>query len=294
MITSSKSRLNPPKKQAKNLRCGKKVIKSHLEGFVRPRKTPQLFNIPRPVNEFINNPKFFLNKYLPETSRRVYRQLLIYKHRYKCICPSQERIGNEIGLSREEVNRSLTPLLAYGLLKTKYRHMDSCVYVFPRIIDSRRLIKSVSSVLPELLLSVPYYLTQYNNLSISNNGLCINQSLYCINEQDNSQKEINRYRFYKLGPQMPNRTLSVAMQKKIKVINNISKNIDLTNYGKAALTQFCALALNAAHGDIIRAYKKGAKINDPFRYLYGIARKYSKNENVALDYTFFNEFKRIV
>lgn len=237
-MNSSKNNVKLSKKQDKNLRIGKYYLPAYFP-HKRSRKKHQNHRLPVPPPEFINNPRYFLKNYVPETALCVYGQVILYIKKFKCAFPSQEQIGNDLGISREEVNRNLAILETYHLIGRIYRHMNTCIYFLPRVLVSERLIKKISSLVPALLIGASLYLTQSIKSFPFNHSLFINKpfshSHYNVvreNELNGSLKQGNRDHFLQQDTQVPISILSQRgnLKKESKSLYNEQTYRDVDNH----------------------------------------------------------------
>jgi Crp-like helix-turn-helix domain len=79
--------------------------------------------------------------------------LLRYKTKYKRLFMSQQTIADEIGYSREEVNKSLRELKLLGLISVWFRSFNTCYYWISNCFNNLRVRHELSILFPFLALS---------------------------------------------------------------------------------------------------------------------------------------------
>jgi hypothetical protein len=77
---------------------------------------------------------------------------------------------------------------------------------------------------------------------------------------------------------------------RVKAIEEVSKTLDLSRYGKANLSIFPESALRVAHDKLIKSLKRGVSIKNTFAYLHEIAYQATQEQNLKLNYSLFDRY----
>jgi len=261
-----------------------------------------VFNDARPVCAFCFDPSGFCENYLTKTAHKILAFLYDAKKRHRFVHHSQSTIAARVGCCRETVNRLMRVLCAYGLVRKRYRHNDSCIYELSSLFKLKRVINNIKWVLTSLPDVVIENVTRLSYLVISKlNNIRI--SCPCSYLTYDSKRARDRKDGF-LGkltqttsacpPPVCQRGGRVMNKPnwgaRVKAIEEVSQTLDLSRYGKANLSIFPESALRHAHDTMIKSLKRGTEIKNTFAYLHELAYKATKEQNLELNYSLFDRY----
>lgn len=113
---------------------------------------------PLPKQQNIKNIRRFIEE-LSNTAQLVLDYFLRYKAKYKVLHMAQQSIADEVGRSREEVNRSLQELARQGLISIWFRSYNTCFYWLSSIFKQLKVRNELRYLFPVLLLPVSLILS---------------------------------------------------------------------------------------------------------------------------------------
>ena len=275
--------------------------------------------------DFRFKPRRFIREFFRKIDRVVLNELIGYDQRYKFTYVSQSTIAASVGYTRQEVNQSIGRLQSYGLLSTIYRHRNTSVYFVSSLLRMKRVITKIGSLITSCWNYIRNDLTPLNlKLSSKLNykeETCTRSNLTYISKKTDSKNECDLPNLTKpnlsrplpvclykktqrRGPAFAKATAGrhVLYKKKgretkdeilkiVKVIEEIAKTIDLTQYGKASLSIFPTSALKQAHATLLDSHKRGKRIHDPFSFLWSLAHKATKAKGLDVNYSLFDKYK---
>ena len=226
-----------------------------------------------------------------------------------------------VGCSREEVNRQLRYLEEDGYISNNYRHFKTSLYLLPDIFRKLPIVKKLSKLLPALLLSFSFLLTQsskitkkYSNTFSVGTTLSTKRSKKSVNDSSRvgtASKSLKYASSTTTGP-LPVRPFGKKRYKKSPLERKLSEGRFLVNedsqtirnviesivemrislYGKSMLTIFPSAAIVAGHKALKDRLNKGKYIARPYGVIYSVCRDFCIEKGIKPNNKFFIALKR--
>jgi len=299
-------------KAQKNTNLPPEALCAHLRNManntvcIRKTSADAYYN-PQPIFHFRHYTEWFVSEVFRQIDRDVVDYILCRSHKFRFLYMSQARIARGIGYSREEVNRSIKRLRAWGIISANYRHLKTSVYRITSLFKLPKVIVSLHGMLKNVLVGAYKYLTQLNISYDSkiNNSIKIyrksSEKLKC--ERDlrhaianckilNNFRKRKRCRIPVLRSSRSRRTMITHKTKElVKAIERLSTTLKLTHYGKSKLSVFPFRVILHVDQILTDSLKRGHYIENPFAYVYSLAQKECIRLGVLLDYDTFERIK---
>lgn len=273
--------------------------------YIRYRygRTAKYFNFPEVTQEFINDPIKYLRS-LTYYERTLLNTILYLCSSYETVEVSQTTLGLwSLGLRRQTVNRMLEKFEANGLIKSTYRHMDTCVYNMDPIFLDQKLRKFISpylptmSYLPKILVTNPPTQVNFNFSLKKMTQLLKSPDIYInplsvvssVSESVKSVDDVNyaRARERKNLQLKKENTMNIE-QKIAHDILEIAEKLKLTPAGKIKLMGFSSDARYFARSKM----KYALRSKDPFAYFMRLCMTYHSDHNTETNWKLVDELKR--
>jgi len=287
----------------------KETLQESVKNTVCNRSTSSdTWTLPSPHSFFRLNPRKFVRDHLTKGDRLVLNHLVSLSQKYTHVFVSQARIARAIGYTREEVCRIVRRLKAYGLVRLIYRHWQPSIYKLTSLLGMKRVINKIGSFITSTWNYLRNNLTQLDLLVSSklksNSMACSNSYLTYNSKRAHSSKGDFLPKLTKpthnrppgFRPRYKKRCRAMTkeeIQARVTAIEELSKTLDLSRYGKARLSIFPARAILRAHITLIKATKRGTLVRDPFSFVYECAHKASIELKISLNFSLFDRYKFI-
>jgi len=280
------------------------------------KNDPEFWKDPRPVEDFCFKPAFFVKTVLSPLDRKVLNYILHFKQVFKQLYTAQSTIARHLGASREEVNRSISRLRTWGLIKTNYRHFQTSVYKVSSLFSLKRVKRQLAKLLTALRNNSYHYLTQLNFFTREYlyKKAChvMYRYLTYIRKRETQDLIQNLFKTSKIPktlpkfppPVCPSKTGPVPgyitkrrvmtpeeVKERADAVEEASKVLMLSLYGKARLTIYPAIAIREALKSFKSNLKRGKKITKPYGFVCNRANDATKILNLEPDYHIFDQYK---
>jgi len=250
------------------------------------------------VSEFCYDPRWFVTKVLTPLDVKLLNYVIFFKKHFKHLYISQGRIAADLGYSRPEVNKSLCRLRAWGLIRGIYRHFQTSIYKVSSLFSMKRIKRMLRKYLFALTVQRKSHLTQLDYLVI--------RKLYLSSMSCHVMYICKR--IIKKLPNFANTDINVEhclpvfrpnlkricveeeiTQEKVNAINELSKTLKLSTYGKSRLLIYPASAIKEATSKLQITIKRGIEIRIPFGFVCDIAHKTAQFMEMPLDFSLFDK-----
>ena len=247
--------------------------------------------------EFDKNARSTVEKYFTETSRLIVNKLLSYDAHYEIVEPSQEHIADEIDKTREYVNKTIGQLYELGVLEKDFRWYRTCVYKVSSFFKKKNVIPFLIDYFPNLKY---FYVAAFFSLGLVLSG-CQKEATVTNSYTNNDLKSEslnnrkyntirnNRESVYSLQHGMVHeydvRNRLIAFKK-----GEIMQGSLLTMAGFVELSCFHQRAVLYALDRLKKC--SISKVRNPFAFLFSEAQKFSKANNLPIDYSLVAKMRR--
>jgi hypothetical protein len=244
---------------------------------------------------------------LDPTSIRVIDYLISYQNKgYKSIYPSQAKMANYFGRSREWVNKCVARLEKEGFISHIQRFNNSCIYFLPEYFSIREVRAKLYPILKSLRFISPFFLMmdlviqprEQADFTLYKKGYIYNPGLNRETMKCNSNSVINLASKSKSNPgsSLESMTLkskssnsgAVVMETEIYPLIKSLSFLNLSLLGQVKLMAYPEEAIRAN----IKKAKDSPNINNRYTYLLALCGIYCRAKEIELNLALVTELMK--
>jgi len=232
-------------------------------------------------------------KALPLLEQKVLNHFFSLSSNYKSIYPSQTKIANKLGISREWCNKIIRKLIKKGYFVSNYRHMRSCEYLLaPFFFDVS--VRAQLASLFKASLWFPLILLTVCQLSLATQKNSCNESqftglklrkVYIYNNtllfKPSKRERRTNYHFYENSE-------PISLLQQQEELRIAKEKIGLTKKGIAKLSVFNADTLNYANRVNLKHFK------NPFDYFFRVCLQYAEQNGYIPNWSLGAQFGKVL